>query len=203
MTGVTLNATSKTLYLNTTFQLEATIAPANATDKSVTWTSSNSSVATVSSDGLVTAGNTEGTAIITVTTKDGNKTATCDITVQEAPSYVEMWTGSKNANGLTGNIDITEIRPQKTFTECLTEGKTTLKLYYSAEGARTATSIESDWQKADLSTNVSIPAGNSAIEITLDQTKASNLDKNKKITLHLNTPNANNYNLTITKITME
>lgn len=80
VTGVTVAPTSATLKINGKQQLTATIAPANATDKAVTWKSSNTSVATVSESGLV-KGIAQGTAIITVTTHDGNKTATATITV--------------------------------------------------------------------------------------------------------------------------
>ena len=78
VTGVTLSPTSATV--STTLQLTATVAPSNATNKNVTWTSSNGGVASVSATGLVTAVS-GGTATITVTTQDGNKTATCAITV--------------------------------------------------------------------------------------------------------------------------
>lgn len=65
-------------------QLAATVLPANATDKSVTWTTSASGVATVSSTGLVTFVGA-GSATITVTTTDGSHTATCAVTVTAAP----------------------------------------------------------------------------------------------------------------------
>ena len=61
-------------------QLTAVVSPDNAADKNVTWTSADSSVATVDADGLVTAvGN--GTTVITVTTQDGKKKASVTITV--------------------------------------------------------------------------------------------------------------------------
>ena len=64
-----------------TTPLTATVAPADATDKSVIWSSSDETVAAVSSDGIVTAVG-EGTATITATTNDGtNLTATCTVTV--------------------------------------------------------------------------------------------------------------------------
>lgn len=91
-TGSTVNVTSVTLNMHTdtlnpdgTAQLTATIAPADATNQSLTWSSSNAAAATVSQTGLVTAV-AAGTANITVTTKDGNKTDTCAVTVQAASS---------------------------------------------------------------------------------------------------------------------
>ena len=70
VTGVSLNKTSASLAFNETTQLTATVSPSNATNKSVSWTSSNSNIATVSTSGLVTA-KAEGNATITVTTADG------------------------------------------------------------------------------------------------------------------------------------
>ncbi len=81
VTGVSLNKTSATLNVGDTLTLTATVSPTNATNKSVTWTTSNSSVARVS-NGVVTAV-TAGTATITVTTADGNYTAKCTITVNK------------------------------------------------------------------------------------------------------------------------
>ena len=83
VTGVSLNKTSSSVNVGSTEQLTATVAPSNATNKSVTWSSSNTSVATVSSNGLVT-GVAAGTSTITVTTVDGAKQATCLITVVRA-----------------------------------------------------------------------------------------------------------------------
>lgn len=81
VTGITLTPDSKTLTKKgETVQLTATVTPDNAADKKVTWTSSDSKVATVDENGLVTAV-ANGTAIITVTTEDGGKTATAKITV--------------------------------------------------------------------------------------------------------------------------
>nr|WP_080472509.1 Ig-like domain-containing protein [Enterococcus faecium] len=82
--GVTLNKTTATLAVGATETLSATVAPDDSTDKSVQFTSSDSTIATVTPiQGKVTAV-AAGTATITATTTNG-KTATCEITVT-APS---------------------------------------------------------------------------------------------------------------------
>ena len=80
VTGVTLNKTRTSLYVGDTETLTATVAPDNATNQAVTWTSSNPSVATVK-NGVVTAV-APGIAVITATTQDGNHTAACAVTVR-------------------------------------------------------------------------------------------------------------------------
>ena len=79
VTGVSLDKTSLNLEVGGTSTLVATVSPSDATNKNVTWSTSNASVATVSS-GKVTAVSV-GEATITVTTEDGKKTATCKVTV--------------------------------------------------------------------------------------------------------------------------
>ena len=80
VTNVLLDKTSLGLTEDETAQLNATVKPDNATNKAVTWSSDNISVATVDANGLVTAV-AEGSATITVTTEDGSKTATCTVIV--------------------------------------------------------------------------------------------------------------------------
>ena len=80
--SISLNASSANLTVGETKALSATVLPANATDKSVTWTTSNASVASVNQNGLVTA-NAIGNATITATTTDGGLTATCNVTVSQ------------------------------------------------------------------------------------------------------------------------
>ncbi len=81
-TAISLNRTSATLYLDQTLQLTATVLPNSATDKSVVWSSSDNSIAVVTSTGLVTA-IAPGNATITATTDDGsNLSASCEITVK-------------------------------------------------------------------------------------------------------------------------
>lgn len=88
-TGVTLDRTTASIKKDSTLQLKATVAPADATNKAVTWTSGNTDVATVSPDGIVRAV-AGGTAVITCTTKNGSKTATCTVTVLEDAAGVKL-----------------------------------------------------------------------------------------------------------------
>lgn len=123
VTGVSLDKTTLTLAVNDTGKLTATVTPDNATNKNVTWKSSNTSVATVSADGTVTAKNA-GTATITVTTADGGKTATCTVTVVDCKhdgtiNHVEAKTATCTA---TGNIEYWECA--KCHTKWSDEGKT-------------------------------------------------------------------------------
>lgn len=78
-TGVTLDKTLASVKQGKTITLTATVAPADAVNKNVTWSSNNASVATVN-NGVVT-GVATGNAKITVTTEDGSHTASCTVTV--------------------------------------------------------------------------------------------------------------------------
>lgn len=89
VTGVTLDKVNATLQVGSSVTLVATVAPVGATDKTVTWSSSNEEVATVSG-GVVTAVSA-GEATITVTTNDGSKTATCAVTVEAVNAVPEDW----------------------------------------------------------------------------------------------------------------
>ena len=102
--GVMLDKQTMSLTAGSTGTLTATINPADATNKNLTWTSDNGAVATVSQTGVVTAV-AAGTANITVTTADGGKTATCAVTVTRRssssssnPTY-PITTPSKTENG--------------------------------------------------------------------------------------------------------
>lgn len=77
--SITLNASSKSIAKGSTFQLSVTFDPTNATNKTITWTSSATTIASVSTNGLIT-GLKSGTAKITATSSNG-KTAICDVTV--------------------------------------------------------------------------------------------------------------------------
>lgn len=80
VTGVTISDATKNMMLGTDFNLTATVSPENATNKAVNWSSNQEDVASVDNAGKVTA-HKAGTATITATTVDGNRTATCVVTV--------------------------------------------------------------------------------------------------------------------------
>lgn len=93
-TSVALNKTTLTLDIGKTSNLRATVYPSNASNKKCTWSSSNTSVATVDGNGKVTA-KASGTATITVKTSNG-KTATCKVTVNLPAPQI---TGLANTTG--------------------------------------------------------------------------------------------------------
>ena len=106
VTGVSLNKTSTTISVGETETLTATVAPANALNPAVTWTSSNTDVATVA-NGVVTA-KAAGSATITVTTTDGGFTATCAVTVVNAVTFdatKDTGTSSIEKSGVTFECD--------------------------------------------------------------------------------------------------
>ncbi len=100
VSGVSLNKTDISLDKGGTETLTATVTPDNASNKSVTWSSSDTNVATVSDNGKVKAVN-PGTAVITVTTDDGKKTATCKVTVSSEKYEVKYFGASIIETGLS------------------------------------------------------------------------------------------------------
>ena len=93
VTSITLNNTTLTLEVGKAQTLTATVLPADATNKALTWSSSNTAVATVSTSGKVTAV-ASGTCTVTATAKDGSGVkAECQVTVEQAINgheYVEI-----------------------------------------------------------------------------------------------------------------
>ena len=87
VTGVAVSPATASIFTGGNTQLTATVSPSNATNGAITWSTSNASVATVNSAGLVT-GVAVGTATITATTVDGGFTATSSITVTTPPTNI-------------------------------------------------------------------------------------------------------------------
>ena len=111
VTGVTLDRTTLSLEMGETATLLATVLPEDARDKTVTWSSGNTAVATVDQQGKITTVS-PGTAQITVTTKDGSFSASCALTVVErivpitSISYAEKGTTVKMNMGESYNIRV-------------------------------------------------------------------------------------------------
>lgn len=82
VTGVKLDKTEANVTVDGQITLKVTVSPDNAGNKEVEWSSSDSTIASVDNNGVVT-GHKAGTATITVKTKDGGKTATCKVTVTD------------------------------------------------------------------------------------------------------------------------
>ncbi len=89
VSGLILNYKEKTIYIGGDFELKVSVTPTSASEPDVTWTSSNTAVATVSTTGIVT-GISGGTAIITCTTVDGGFSATCIVKVREGEPTVTI-----------------------------------------------------------------------------------------------------------------
>ena len=101
VTGVSVSPATLSLVEGTSDQLRATVTPSDAANKSVSWTSSATAIATVDNTGKVTAVSA-GTATITVKTADGGKTATCAVTV--TPKVIPV-TGISIEEGATAEVE--------------------------------------------------------------------------------------------------
>jgi uncharacterized protein YjdB len=114
VTGVTLSQTAMNMAPGAAGSLTATIEPAEATNKTVTWGSSNGAVATVADNGLTATVNalTAGTSNITVTTQDGGKIATCAVTVEVPVTGIHFSQG--------GSLTLTEGDAPATLTAVIT-----------------------------------------------------------------------------------
>ena len=100
--SVSLDSTTASIKAGRTITLVATISPNNATNRNVTWSTSNSSIATVT-DGVV-KGIAAGQATITVRTEDGNKTASCTITVTAASTSSEWELVTDDSSLAAGDV---------------------------------------------------------------------------------------------------
>jgi len=101
VTGLTVAPKAVSVAVNDTQTLAVAIAPPNASDKAITWTTSDAAVATVSAAGIVT-GVAEGTATITAAARDGGRTDTCAVTVTAARvtvSHIEFWSSLSLVHG--------------------------------------------------------------------------------------------------------
>jgi len=172
VTGVTLNKTSDTIDVGATDQLTATVAPTNATNQAVTWGSSNTGAATVSSSGLVT-GVAAGTANITATTSDGSFIATCAVTVTAATipgsgtssspatqTVLQFHIGSTDYS-VNGQVQSMDTAPM------ISEGRTLLPIRYVATPLGAIVS----WDQAQQMVTVTL--GSKTIQLVIGQGSAT------------------------------
>ena len=129
VTGVSLSASTKSVFVGKSFTLGATVKPSNATNKDVTFSSSNTAVATVNASGKVT-GKKEGKATITVKTVQGRKTASCTVTVSRAPNplAIKAKTATVKAAKLQKKTQYLAVTKVIAFTKKLNDKKTYKKV---------------------------------------------------------------------------
>ncbi|SDE40574.1 Beta-xylosidase, GH43 family [Paenibacillus sp. UNCCL117] len=144
VTSVSLNQTAAQLYTNhgaSTVQLTADVKPADAANKTVTWSSSNPAVATVDEHGLVTV-HAAGSAVITVATEDGGYTASCVVTVSV---YNNDNGGGDTSSG--GSDPAVPTKPSAPSTEVKNkDGSTTVSSTDQTTGTVTETTV---WPNGD------------------------------------------------------
>lgn len=203
VTGVTLSATSATLDIGKTLNLTATVTPANATNKNVSWSSSNTAVATVSG-GVVTA-KAAGTATITVTTADGNKKATCAVTVKAAaqtPEEIAITGVSLDqekmtvyANGI-GKLTATVEPANTTMDQTVTFTSNNDKVTVAADGTITPKVTDSDEDTVTAAITATTTNGKTATcEVTVIVRKSAKSEDDNSYSFALD-KNAESYDIT-------
>jgi uncharacterized protein YjdB len=170
VTGVSVSPTTVSLGIAGTNQLTATAAPANATNKTVTWSSSNTAIATVSASGLVTAV-AAGNATITVTTQDGSFTATTTITITSAPVNIALNKTATASSVETGNTVAMGNDGSTTTRWCSVDG--TLNQWWKVDLGTTSsiTGTEIDWEKnGAYKYKIEVSTDNSTWTMAVDKT---------------------------------
>ena len=151
VSSVSVDPTSWEMEVGETKSLTATVLPANATNKAVTWSSSADGVASVNASGVVTAVSA-GTATITATTEDGGKTATCAVTVNAPvpatltfdfadtgwgfPADYTLTEGSYTNGGYTFVVGATGADGHKAMTTGSGDNKEQVGLIFGKDGAK-------------------------------------------------------------------
>ncbi len=203
--SVGLNKTELALEVGKTGTLEAKVEPSDATNKNVTWSSSNSEVATVD-NGVVTAVSA-GEAIITVTTEDGAKTATCKVTVN-APQTVPVTGVTLDKaeltleKGSTGTLKAT-VEPQNATNNTVTWSSSNPEVATVDNGVVTAVSagtaiITAKAGDKTATCTVTVAKADVAVEsVTLDKTSLDlKTGDNTTLTATVNPESATNKDVT-------
>ncbi|MBR4461089.1 MAG: Ig-like domain-containing protein, partial [Erysipelotrichaceae bacterium] len=189
VTSITLSATSLTLNVGDTSTLAATVLPSDASNRSVTWTTSDSTVASVSSSGKVTA-KKAGTATITVTAKDSSGvSATATVTVKQPVTYLTL---NKNSLQLTINGSetlIATVSPDDATNKTLqwsssdsTVASVSSSGKVTGKKAGTATITVRTTDDSNLSATCTVTVANPVTSLTLSEYSLT-LNKNESYTL--------------------
>ena len=140
VTSIRLNKSSLSLYPDCVFNLEATIEPGNATDKSIRWSSSETSVATVDDNGLVRP---IGIGHTTIMAQSGDATATCSVQVINRPAVSSI---SLSESFINGYID-----RHYDVSVTITPGDASCELEWSVSDSRVA-EVQGSIYSADIHT---------------------------------------------------
>lgn len=160
--SVTVSPATATVNVGSTQQLTVAFTPAGATDKTGTWTSSNPSIATVDNTGLVTAV-AAGSATITFTSHDGNKTSSSAITAQAVAlgttvSYYSVWNTSYAVDTEMGmgaeNCTVNSIN-QATFAQWVEDNQLEDMFEWGGVDFNYQRMEEPDWENMDPETGES------------------------------------------------
>ena len=171
-TGVELNTTNKTMVVNTTDKLVATVKPDNAKDKTVTWSSNKPNVITVDKNGNIKAVGL-GEAIITVKTSNG-KTATAkvtsnvkSITLNVANNTISKY-GTITSTTITANIDSNGYSvPNSLITWSAPDATGYTAPAYISTNGKTATLTARDWWGSTSSIPVTVKVNNKEAKTTI------------------------------------
>ena len=171
-TGVELNTTNKTMVVNTTDKLVATVKPDNAKDKTVTWSSNKPNVITVDKNGNIKAVGL-GEAIITVKTSNG-KTATAkvtsnvkSITLNVANNTISKY-GTITSTTITANIDSNGYSvPNSLITWSAPDATGYTAPAYISTNGKTATLTARDWWGSTSSIPVTVKINNKEAKTTI------------------------------------
>jgi len=199
VTGINLKNTSLNVEKGGTATLTATVSPTSATNKTVIWSSSNTKVATVDSNGKIT-GVGYGTTVITCTTNDGSKTATCNVTVITSVASVKLNNTSLNVEkGKTATL-IETVNPTSATNKTVIWSSSNTNVA-TVDNKGKITGVEYGTSVITCTTNdgnktatCSITVGTSVTSINLDNTSFS-LEKGNTATI---TATVNPTNATVT-----
>lgn len=193
-TGISLNQTSVTIDEGKSITLKATVSPSDATYKTVTWTTSNSSVATVS--GGTVRGMSAGTALITATTSNG-KTAVCTVTVKENLSpevvncrkLINYITTHSNYTDTTGYKGIGTSISKETYSSVVYDSKTDTILFLNTHETdvngtrvRAATQLRYDYKNGTVSDKTIVTAESAFSFTAVADYKASEIKVGQVLT---------------------